>query len=203
MCFFTWLIKINGERCFYVLLNSFFIVFFTGGCYASEEIKSPSSEKLNLSNKIVKSWPRNWEVKGQANWDKKWLSASFDWHWKQTGQETTFDISGPLGMSTVLTSQEDDLVIKDDDGSVDWGVSQAMTRWTGGIVVTKKMLATWLTGRSKSSDPYAVRDSYKLGKLDIVWQDWSREKGFYLPHKIIMTSGPRYLEILVDNWDLK
>ena len=70
-------------------------------------------------------------------------------------------------------------------------------------MVTKKMLATWLTGRSKSSDPYAVRDSYKLGKLDIVWQDWSQEKGFYLPHKIIMTSGPRYLEILVDNWDLK
>ena len=48
---------------------------------------------------------------------------SFDWHWKQTGQDTTFDISGPLGMSTVLTSQEDDLVIKDDDGSVDWGIS--------------------------------------------------------------------------------
>jgi len=160
----------------------------------------------NRASGVALASIESWHAKGRlgvSNGDK---GGSGSFVWDQDKDRSTVQLSGPVGVGSVrLDLRGSALAIQTADGQA--FESQAALdelRSRLGAEVPVEKLRYWIVGLAAPGPHRWLTDGTELEQdgWHIAYQDFLEDAGVRLPTKLVASSGPARVRVLIDRWEM-
>jgi outer membrane lipoprotein LolB len=148
----------------------------------------------------------SWHAKGRLGVSSGEKGGSGSFVWDQENDRSTVQLSGPVGVGSVrLSLKGTALAIQTADGQKfesQAALDELRNRLGADVPVEK--LRYWIVGlaapgphRWLNADTELEQDGWH-----ITYQDYLEDSGMRLPTKVVASSGPARVRVLVDHWEV-
>lgn len=153
----------------------------------------------------------HWEMRGKFSASSSNDSHSGSWRWRQTGENNTLNLYGPLGIgATEIASDGDVAIIRrgNQHYTVDANNTDALNINTP---LPLPALRYWLMGKAAPNTLYPIIDTTQQGSQlsaltqagwSLMFSRFETIGGQTLPGRITATDGDVRLKLLIKHWNL-
>jgi outer membrane lipoprotein LolB len=151
---------------------------------------------------------RSWQATGRIAVSGASTGGSGSFAWAQNGAESIVQMRGPVGIGSLrLTLSEQSLRVATADGEefTEAEAAEELTRRLGASVPAQD-LRYWLVGIAAPGEhQWSNAETTVLTQHDwrITYERFGTTAGFRLPMKLVATSGPAKVKIVIDKWKVK
>jgi outer membrane lipoprotein LolB len=185
----------HASRCI-----SFVVALTLSACATVPKTSAPVRSAADLDT---------WQANGRIAVSGAGGGGSGSFTWEQRGGDSSLQIRGPVGIGSVRLTLSGDLLSADLGGGQRYTAQDAEAELADrlGARLPIQDLRYWLKGIAAPGDHQWAEDVDPTVLLQHDWriqyQDFTAVSGVRLPLKLVATSGPAKVRVVVDRWKVK